>query len=58
MSKYDAVNVVGDNQVINRVSSFKTRNQGAFRGSLAALVMANVHLHQQNYTGVYSVGTA
>ena len=39
MSKYEAVYFVGDNQAINRVriDSSKTRNQGAFSGSLAAL---------------------
>ena len=39
MSKYEAVYFVGDNQAINRVrlDSFKTRNRGAFSGSLAAL---------------------
>ena len=41
MSKYEAVYFMGDNQAINqvRVGSFKTRNQGAFSGSLAALVV-------------------
>ena len=40
MSKYEAVYFVGDNQAINRVrvDSYKTRNRGAFSGSLAALV--------------------
>ena len=38
MSKYDAVYFVGDNQAINRVGSTKTRNRGAFSGSLAALM--------------------
>ena len=40
MSKYEAVYFVGDNQAINRVqvNSSKRRNQGAFSGSLAALV--------------------
>ena len=39
MSKYEAVYFVGDNQTINRVQvdSSKTRNRGAFLGSLAAL---------------------
>ena len=39
MSKYEAVYFVGDNQAINRVrvDSYKTRNRGAFSGSLAAL---------------------
>ena len=37
MSKYDVVYFVGDNQAINRVCSSKTRNRGAFSGSLAAL---------------------
>ena len=40
MSKYEAVYFVGDNQVSNRirVDSYKTRNRGAFSGSLAALI--------------------
>ena len=40
MSKYDEVYFVGDNQAINliRIGSSKTRNRGAFSGSLAALV--------------------
>ena len=38
MSKYDAVYFVGDNEAINRVDSSKTRNRGAFSGSLAALI--------------------
>ena len=40
MSKYEAVYFVGDNQANNRirVDSYKTRNRGAFSGSLAALV--------------------
>ena len=40
MLKYEAVYFVGDNQAINRVrvDSSKTRNQGAFSGSLAALL--------------------
>ena len=40
MSKYEAIYFVGDNQVINRVrvDSSKTRNRGAFSGSLAALL--------------------
>ena len=40
MSKYEAVYFVGDNQAINRVrvDSYKTRNRGAFSGSLAALI--------------------
>ena len=39
MPKYDAVNFVGDNQVINRVrvGSSKTRNRGAFSNSLEVL---------------------
>ena len=39
MSKYEAVYFVGNNQAINRVrvDSSKTRNRGAFSGSLAAL---------------------
>ena len=41
MSKYEAVYFVGDNQAINRVriDSSKTRNRGAFSGSLAALFL-------------------
>ena len=35
MSKYDEVYFMGDNQV----GSSKTRNRGAFSGSLAALVI-------------------
>ena len=40
ISKYEAVYFVGDNQAINRVrvDSSKTRNRGAFSGSLAALL--------------------
>ena len=40
MSEYEAVYFVGDNQAINRVQidSSKTRNRGAFSGSLAALL--------------------
>ena len=40
MSKYDALYFVGDNQANNRVrvDSSKTRNRGAFSGSLAALI--------------------
>ena len=39
ISKYDTVYFVGDNEAINRVrvDSSKTRNRGAFSGSLAAL---------------------
>ena len=41
MLKYDKVYFVGDNQAINRVrvGSSKTRNRGAFSGSLAALIL-------------------
>ena len=41
MSKYDTVNLVGDNQAMNRVrvSSSTARNRGAFLGSLAALLL-------------------
>ena len=41
MSKYGAVNFVGDNQVISRVrvNSSKTSNQGAFSGLLTALII-------------------
>ena len=49
MLKYEAVYFVGDNQVINRirVGSFKTRNRGAFSGSLAALqiIEENCSIH-------------
>ena len=40
MLKYDEVYFVGENRAINRVgvSSSKTRNRGAFSGSLAALL--------------------
>ena len=40
IAKYEAVYFVGDNQAINRVrvESYKTRNRGAFSGSLAALI--------------------
>ena len=40
IAKYEAVYFVGDNQTSNRVrvESYKTRNRGAFSGSLAALV--------------------
>ena len=46
MSKYEAVYFVGDNQAINRVrvDSPKTRNRGAFSGSLAALIVLAVYL--------------
>ena len=42
MSKYEAVYFVGDNQASNRirVDSYKTRNRGAFSGSLAALLQS------------------
>ena len=45
MSKYEAVYFVGDNQASNRirVDSYKTRNRGAFSGSLAAL---STSIHQ------------
>ena len=41
MSKYDEVYFVGHNQAINRVrvGSSQMRNQGAFSGSLAALLL-------------------
>ena len=44
MSKYEAVHFVGDNKAINRVGvgSFKTRNRGAFSGSLAALILDSI----------------
>ena len=43
MTKYEAVYFVGDNQAINRVrvDSSKTRNRGAFSGSLAALILTS-----------------
>ena len=46
MSKYEVVYFVGDNQAINRVhvDSSKTRNRGAFSGSLAALLRVNVNI--------------
>ena len=46
MSKYEAVYFVGDNQAINRVrvDSYKTRNRGAFSGSLAALVNSHIYV--------------
>ena len=46
MSKYEAVYFVGDNQASNRirVDSYKTRNRGAFSGSLAALLYGAVVL--------------
>ena len=52
MSKYEAVYFVGDNQAINRVrvDSSKTRNRGAFSGSLAALLGRKkfvLHGHKQ-----------
>ena len=45
MSKYEAVYFVGDNQAINRVriDSSKTRNRGAFSGSLAALLLTQAY---------------
>ena len=58
MSKYDALYFVGDNQAINRVrvDSSKTRNRGAFSGSLAALVQRDQHLNSSHY--LYTVHTA
>ena len=46
MSKYEAVYFVGDNQAINRVrvDSSKTRNGGAFSGSLAALLKYYIYI--------------
>ena len=43
MLKYVEVYFVGDNQASNRVQvdSFKTRNRGAFSGSLAALAVSS-----------------
>ena len=45
MSKYEAVYFVGDNQASNRirVDSYKTRNRGAFSGSLAALLRSRFY---------------
>ena len=45
ISKYEAVCFVDDNQAINRVQvdSSKTRNRGAFSGSLAALIINMMH---------------
>ena len=54
IAKYEAVYFVGDNQAINRVrvESYKTRNRGAFSGSLAALfvtrcfyLLMNIYYH-------------
>ena len=56
MSKYEAVYFVGDNQASNRirVDSYKTRNRGAFLGSLAALVAYNIYTNlKANYCRVY-----
>ena len=49
MSKHEAVYFVGDNQAINRVrvDSSKTRNRGAFSGSLAALFSGFDFHHKQ-----------
>ena len=49
MSKYEAVYFVGDNQAINgvRVDSYKTRNRGAFSGSLAALLKSKDQNNQE-----------
>ena len=46
MSEYEAVYFVGDDQAINRVriDSSKTRNRGAFSGSLAALFLTTVFI--------------
>ena len=50
MSKYEAVYFVGNNQAINqvRVDSYKTRNRGAFSGSLAALLRINSFLKESS----------
>ena len=51
MSKYEAVYFVGDNRAINQVwvDSSKTRNRGAFSGSVAALVsIHNLQKDQAN----------
>ena len=48
IAKYEAVYFVGDNQAINRVrvESYKTRNRGAFSGSLAALTICNQYMYK------------
>ena len=52
MSKYEAVYFVGDNQASNRirVDSYKTRNRGAFSGSLAALVSSALPTTRRDMT--------
>ena len=52
MSKYEAVYFVGDNQAINRVriDSSKTRNRGAFSGSLAALAVTRADALNRSFT--------
>ena len=49
MSKYEAVYFVGDNQAINRVQvdSSKTRDRGAFSGTLAALTSYKLFSHSE-----------
>ena len=53
MSKYEAVYFVGDNQAINRVriDSSKTRNRGAFSGSLAALPETEILTEKRTKNG-------
>ena len=54
MSKYEAVYFVGDNQASNRVrvDSYKTRNRGAFSGSLAALICIHISTCTENLHSV------
>ena len=59
MSKYDAVNFVGDNEAINQVQigSSKTSNRGAFLGSFAALhsIMMSVSPNNVPQYELYSI---
>ena len=59
MSKYEAVYFVGDNLANNRirVDSYKTRNRGAFSGSLAALLITLKLLHVQCFLQICCSGT-
>ena len=54
MSKYEAVYFVGDNQANNRVrvDSSKTKNRGAFSGSLAALLLC-ISAHTVELSALY-----
>ena len=54
MSKYNEVYFVGDNQAINRVwvDSSKTRNQGAFSGSLAALILTHFLISHDRFSSI------